>query len=102
MDKEFWGGMKVVAENASAQRPSVGKRVIITKGLKRHLNKEGVVFWHAWDRHNYPTRYMNPAQITLTEIIGRYGWKVGITLEGGEHVFCSADNVFVLSDEREV
>lgn len=100
MSDEFWNGMKVVAENTAGQRPGKGKRVRITKGRK-HLNKEGVVFWHDWDKYNSPTRYMNNAQIVVAEMIGRHGFRIGVETEDGERFFCPADYALVLTADAD-
>lgn len=97
MDGNFWNGMKQVAENTADQRPSKGKRVRITKGRK-HQNKEGIVFWHGWDKYNNPTRYMDNAQIVMAEILGRHGFRIGVETDDGERFFCPADSALVLSE----
>jgi hypothetical protein len=96
MDDKFWTGMQKVAENTADQRPGVGKRVLITKGRK-HINKTGIVFWHGWDKFNSPTRYMSNAQITMAEILGRHGFRIGVETEDGERFYCPADYAEVLN-----
>lgn len=89
-NRNFW---QSIADDANAQRPSVGKTVTVDSG--KHAGKVGIVFYHAWDKYGRGTRYASDAQLALREINGRYGFRVGIKTDDGEKLFVNADIVTV-------
>jgi hypothetical protein len=77
-------------------RPSVGRMVRVTGG-KKHLGKEGKVFWHGKDKYSDAYRYGSPAQWHFRDAAGRYGWRVGVDT-GAEKFFISADKVEIVKE----
>ena len=96
MNSDFWNGIKQVAANTADARPDKGKRVVVIDGRK-YKGKSGVVFWHGADKFSPAWRYSDAAQRVMTEIMGRYGYRVGIEADDGTRFFVSADKVEVLS-----
>lgn len=89
MNSETRATWQQIADDASPQRPSVGKTVIITKGRK-HKGKSGVVVKHAVSLFS-DTKYKTPAMLSLMEINGREGYYITVKMENGETFSCSAE-----------
>lgn len=87
---EAW---RQIAADTSAQRPSYGKRVTVTKG--KHKGKSGVVMQHKVSRYGSAYRYGSDASHCTLDMIGRDGWCVQIQLDGDRYdrFWTGADNV---------
>lgn len=79
-----------IAEGASAQRPSPGKRVRIVGGRK-HVGRTGVVERHQVSKFDDPFRYGSPQQHQMASIRGRRGYVVLVRDEAGETFWVRAD-----------
>lgn len=84
-----------IIARTSIDRPSKGKRVRVTSGRK-YKGVEGVVVWHGLDKFSNPHRFYDSAQITMSEIMGRNGYRVKIQPDNGQPFYVSADWVVVL------
>jgi hypothetical protein len=89
--QEQW---KSLVDQTSPQRPSVGKIVKVVEGRK-HLGKQGKVFWHGIDKYSDAWRYGSDAQHHLHDLCGRYGYRVGVETET-EKFFVPANKVEVI------
>lgn len=76
------------ARFVAKDRPSKGRRVLIVRGRK-HLNKEGVVFWHGRDKFA-SDRYMDGNQLAMRDCMGTFGFRIGVQTDDGEKFFCPA------------
>ncbi len=74
---------------ASKNKPSKGKTVIIRQGRK-HLNKMGVVFWHGKDTFAHQSKD-NWVVDGMKQAMGRRGFRIGVKTESGEKFFCPAE-----------
>ena len=83
-----------LANALSACRPFVGRTVKVASGRK-HKGKVGVVFWHGRDTFSDAFRYGDSYQHAAMEVMGRYGYRVGIKDYEGNKFFVPADNVIV-------
>ncbi len=81
-----------IAADTAGQRPSVGKRVRIDRGRRKHV--EGTVLRHL--RNPFERQYGSDAQQMLREVIGRYGYRVQIESPSHGTFWVDADNVTVL------
>lgn len=89
--RNFW---QSIANEASAQRPSVGKSVEIVKGRK-HKGKSGIVVWHGVNQFSDAFRYCDSARLALAEINGREGYSVKVKMEDGNTFFVPAEYTLV-------
>lgn len=83
-----------IAANVEPERPSVGKRVRITKG--KRVNVEGVVAEHKRSRFSTAYRYGNDAHMHMLDMRGRRGWTVRLRTDSGENFWADADSTYVL------
>lgn len=86
--QEAW---KAIGEIAKTKwSPRKGIKVNITRG--KHIGKSGVVFWHGADQfsnfHKYDATAMQGA---IREIIGKYGYSIGVETDAGEKFFTKAE-----------
>lgn len=85
-----------LANLLAAGRPSVGKTVRVTRGRK-HLGKEGTVFWHGPDQFNKSaSRYGSPFEQDCRKIRGVYGFRVGVQTADGEKFFIDASHIEIV------
>lgn len=68
-NRDFW---QTMANNASRQRPYVGRQVTIIRG--KHKGKSGKVIRHQTDRYVDAFRYGGEASNMLTSMEGRRGY----------------------------
>lgn len=92
----IWGQLtqqqgQELANRLSAYRPFVGRVVRVAEGRK-HKGKIGRVTWHGVDKFSQAFRY---GDASLTEVIGRHGYRVGIEMENGERFFVPASYTMV-------
>lgn len=73
-------------------RPNKGRRVRVARGM-RHIGKEGMVFWHGFDRYQNPFRYGDSAVHFMIEVCGTRGYRVGVQTDEGEKFFVNAEYV---------
>lgn len=90
-NRDAW---QTLANDLSAQFPSVGKRVRVISGRK-HLGKVGIVRWHGPDKFA-DNRYKSDAQLMLRDLRGRDGFRVRVESDG-EFFFIGADKVEVIN-----
>ena len=84
---------QALANSLSEYRPIVGATVRIVGGRK-HQGKVGRITWHGVDQFR-GRRYGSPFQQSLTNIMGRHGFRVGVKTPDGEHFFVPADYTIV-------
>ncbi len=95
-----WKALSEIMSDVAKERPSVGKKVRVIRG-KKHLGKEGVVFWHGSDRFQDPNRYADSFQSALRQARGTYFYRVGVMVdETQEKIFVPAENVEILGKEE--
>jgi len=82
-----------LADMLAEGRPNVGCRVTVVEGRK-HIGKTGEVFWHGKDAYS-KSRYGSPFQNSCSNIVGTYGFRVGVKTEEGEKFFVPANYVKV-------
>ena len=90
ISREQW---QRLADDLSAQRPSVGKRVRVSSGKFR--GRVGIVRWHGPDKYARDY-YRTPAQLDLRDLRGRDGFRVRVESDDGESFFAGADQVEVI------
>jgi hypothetical protein len=90
ISREQW---QRLADDLSAQRPSVGKRVRVSSG-KKFLGRVGIVRWHGPDKYARDY-YRTPAQLDLRDLRGRDGFRIRVESDG-ESFFVGADQVEVI------
>jgi hypothetical protein len=94
-----WGALQNMADNSEKyfpDRPDKGKHVKVIRGRK-HKGKAGVIFWHGRDKYVDNTRYCgNGLQAAMTQLIGIYGYRVGVVTEENERFFVPADYVKII------
>lgn len=95
----LWGKLsheegQQLADRLSADRPFVGRTVRVDRG-KKHVGKIGRVTWHGLDKFSTAFRYGSPDSASLTEVRGRYGYRIRVQTEQGESFFVPADYVMV-------
>ena len=83
-----------LANALSEGRPNVGARVTVVDG-KKHIGKTGDVFWHGKDKYSKAFMYGSPFSQSCSNIVGTYGFRVGIKTEEGEKFFVPAECVKV-------
>lgn len=86
INSETRAAWHILANEASAQRPSEGKRVRIVGGRK-HQGREGVVRVHMESKYENAFRYASDAQAHLREMTGRYGFVVLVQPDDGSAAF---------------
>ena len=84
--QDAWDAMKDIAENTWS--PRKGTRVNIVRG--KHKGKSGIVFWHGTDKYAYVVG-RTAIQDTMREIIGKYGYRIGVRTDDGKKIFTSAE-----------
>jgi len=97
--REFREAWQAQIKKLEPNRPSVGKRVRVVEGRK-HLGKEGEVFWHGIDKYDSNRYYKTAAQQMMSEAMGRMGYRVGIRTDEGETFFTGADKVEVIEEAK--
>ena len=91
-----WACLRDNAKSLSADSPRKGKRVLI-EGGRKHKGKTGTVFYHGPDRFNPPGRYCgNGLQKAMYQILGVYGYRIGVETDSGEMFFCPAEYARVI------
>ena len=85
-------GWQILADEARANRPSVGKTVRVTEG--KHAGKVGEVKWHGVNKY-YPIHHKSDASLALMQINGRTGYRVRVDT-GIESIWVDADKVDVI------
>lgn len=79
-----------IASDCAAERPSVGKRVVVTRG--KYKGKAGRVLKHQVSKFGAHYRYGSDASHHMMDLMGRLGWCVQIDADG-DRFWTSADNV---------
>lgn len=82
-----WSALAEISKTAWS--PRKGKLVNITRG--KHKGESGVVFWHGKDRYRYSNQYQTGIQSTMSDILGRFGFRIGVKTDSGEKFFVSAE-----------
>lgn len=90
-NKEAW---RELIAKAELNRPSVGKRVVISQG--NHEGKQGIVTRHGIDRFDPMKRYRTDAQLHMNDINGRYGYYCTVKTDSGERINLKAFMVDVI------
>jgi hypothetical protein len=80
-----WQGL---ANSLSAQCPTIGKTVCITRG--KYKGSEGVVTWHGRDKF-YDLRYRTEPQLHMMDMRGREGYNIRVRTYGGDVFFTKAN-----------
>lgn len=84
--KEAWEPVRAkIAETAIF----VGAYVRVTGGRK-HLKKEGKIFWHGRDKFA-GRQYGSDWSLALRDMVGKSGFRAGVETETGERFFIPAD-----------
>lgn len=86
-ERDFW---QQLANTAAAERPSVGKLVLINRGRK-HKGKVGTVTRHQRDAYSDAFRYGDSSSHFLKECRGRDGYIVLVKTEENETFWVKAD-----------
>jgi len=88
-----WRGL---AQSVEIDRPSVGKRVRVTRG--KRAGREGIVERHQLSRYGNACRYGDSASHMMRDMMGRSGWCVLVRDDAGATFWASADAVEVLRE----
>ena len=93
INSENKGSWQALANTVSANRPSVGRTVVVTRG--KHTGATGVVVWHGLDKFSDAFRYGSDSSHALREMNGTFGYRVKVQPEEGDGFFVRADYVEV-------
>ncbi len=85
-----------ILTKAIVDAPTKGKNVIVQYSRK-HSGKQGIVFWHGKDKFS-KVKSDNFLQQALHDIVGKYGFRVGVLTADGERFFIPAENVVVITE----